>query len=195
MTPAVYRFKNTMSAAFDVKIITGDAQGTLENLLNAINAGPGSGTAYFAGTTSNFDVEAGLLPIGQIEVTAITAGTGGNSIVSTATGTAAVWGSSTLLGGSNIPGPTSFKLQRPPRNTTVISGLQMVVRALKTDAGLATIQSSFIGGLGAQTDGDPHNLTTSVSYYQDIVEEDPDTMGPITPTTIVNGQFQVNRIA
>lgn len=191
-TPAVYRFKNTMSAAFDVKI-GATAQITLTNFLNAVNAGPGSGTAYFAGTTVNNDVNAVALPPGQIIVYANIAGTGGNSIVSTHTGTAAVWASTTLLGGLTIPGPSSFKLQRPPNNTTVISGMQMTVRALKTDAGTASIQSTFIGGLGAETDGAVHPLTTSVSYYADVVEEDPDTSGPISPTTIINGQFQINR--
>lgn len=191
-TPAVYQFKNTMAAAFDVKI-GASAQITLQNFLNAVNAGPGSGTAYFAGTTSNFDVNAALLPVGQIEVFANTAGTGGNAIVSTHTGTAASWASTTLLGGLSLPGPTSFKLQRPPNNTTVISGLQMTVRALKTDAGTADIQTTFIGGLGGTAAGIVHPLTTSVSYYQDIVETDPDTMGPVSPTTIINGQFEINR--
>lgn len=191
-TPAVYTFKNTLASAFDVKI-GATAQITLTNLLNAINVGPGSGTAYGAGTTANFDVTGVSLPAGQIEVIANLAGTGGNSIVSTATGTAAVWDTTTLTGGATIPGPSSFKLQRPPNNTTIISALQMNIRALKTDAGTADIQSSFIGGLGAQTDGDIHALTTSVSYYADIVETDPDTSGPITPTTIINGQLQINR--
>lgn len=191
-TPAVYTFKNTMAAIFDVQI-GATAQDTLENFMNAVNAGPGAGTAYFTGTTSNFDVIADLLPIGQISVEAIDAGTGGNSIASTETGSAAVWDSATLTGGTNIPGPSTFTLERPPRNTTVISGVQLVVRALKSDAGLATIQTHFIGGLGAEFDGDTHNLTVSPQYYQDIMEEDPDTTGPVTPTTLINGKFQINR--
>lgn len=193
-TPAVYRFKNTMSATFDVQI-GASAQITLENLIAAINAGAGSGTAYFAGTTVNFDVVASELPVGQMLVEAVDAGVGGNSIASTDSGSATTWNSATLTGGASIPGQSSFKLQRPPRNTTIISGIQMVVRALKTDAGLASIQSTFKGGLGAETDGTVKNLTTSVSYYQDVIEEDPDTSGPITPTTLVNGEFIVNRVS
>jgi hypothetical protein len=192
-TPAVYTFKNTISTAFDVKIATGDAQTTLQNFFNAVNSGPGSGTAYGTGTTANFDVNAVELPIGQIEVLANLAGTGGNSIPSTATGTAAVWASTTLLGGATIPGPTNFRLQRPPNNTTIISGLQLNVRALKTDAGLADIQMSLIGGSGGDTDGIVHPLTTSVNYYDDVMEADPDTGGPISPTTIINGQVKINR--
>lgn len=191
-TPAVYTFKTTMTTAFDVQI-GATAAITLANFLNAVNAGPGSGTAYFAGTTANFDVNAVALPAGQIKVIANIAGTAGNSIVSTRTGTAASWASTTLLGGSNIPGPSAFGLQRPPNNTTIISALQVNARALKTDAGLAAIQESLVGGAGTTVDGAIHNLTTSVNYYTDVFEADPDTGGPISPTTIVNGKIKINR--
>lgn len=191
---AVYTFKTTLASAFDVLIDT-TAQATLTNLLNAINLGTGIGTKYGTGTTVNFNVTATPLPTGQFEVIANVAGTGGNSIASTATGTAAVWNTATLTGGLAIPGPTNFKLQRPPNNTTIISALQTVVRALKTDAGTATFETSFIGGLGGETTSDPFNLTISPSYYSVIIEEDPDSSGPVTPTTIVNGQVQVNRVA
>lgn len=192
-TPAVYTYKTATPAnPFEV-FIGATAADSLANFLNAVNTGPGAGTAYGTGTTANFDVTGASLPIDQIEVTAAISGTVGNSIVSTATGTAAVWGSTTLLGGQDIPGPTSFKLQRPPNNTTIISGLQINVRALKTDAGLADIQSGLIGGQGTEDDGSIHALTTSVNYYTDIFESDPDTGGPISPTTIINGQVIINR--
>lgn len=193
-TAAVYTFKTSVSSAFDVLIDT-TAQNTLINLLNAINAGTGSGTKYGTGTTSNFDVNAVQLPVGQIQVIANTAGTGGNSIASTSTGTHAAWATSTLTGGASIPGPTEFKVQRPPNNTTLISAVQMNVRALKSDAGTATIRSTFIGALGGTDAGPTHNLTISPSYYGDIFEIDPDTMGNITPTTIVNGKIEINRTA
>lgn len=191
-TAAVYTFKTSISTAFDVLIDT-TAQTTLINLLNAINAGTGSGTKYGTGTTSNFDVNAVQLPAGQIEVVANLAGTAGNSIASTHTGTTASWASSTLTGGADIPGPTEFLMQRPPNNTTIISALQMTVRALKTDAGLSDIQSTFIAPLGGTAAGATHALSTSPSYYSDIIELDPDTSGPLTPTTIVNGKFKINR--
>lgn len=191
--PAVYTFKTAITTAFDVLIDT-TAQNTLINLFNAINAGSGSGTKYGAGTTSNFDVNAVQLPVGQIEVFANTAGTGGNSIASTSTSTAS-WTTSTLTGGASIPGPSEFKFQRPPNNTTIVSALQMSVRALKTDAGTSTIQDTFIGALGGTAPGATHNLTLSPVYYNDIIETDPDTMGVLTPTTITNGTFEINRTA
>lgn len=193
-TAAVYEFKTAISSAFDVLIDT-TAQGSLENLFNAINAGPGSGTKYGTGTTSNYGVNASSLPTGQFLVTANLAGTGGNSIASTATGSAASWATSTLTGGAGIPGPSEFLFQRPPNNTTIISALQMTVRAKKTDAGTATLQTTFIGPLGGTDVGSSHSLSVSPIYYNDIVEEDPDTMADLTPTTIINGKFEINRTA
>lgn len=193
-TPAVYTFKTTITSAFDVLIDT-TPQATLTNLLNAINAGTGAGTKYGTGTTSNFDVNATPLPAGQIEVTANLAGTAGNSITSAATGSAAVWTTSTLLGGLNIPGPTNFKFQRPPNNTTIISAVQTVVRALKTDAGTATMQTSLVGALGGLATSPTFSLTISPSYYSAVVETDPDGSGPVSPTTLINGQLQVNRLS
>lgn len=191
-TPAVYTFRASVSSAFDVLIDT-TAQGTLTNFLNAVNAGTGSGTKYGTGTTSNFDVNGVPLPPGQIEVVANTAGATGNSIPSTKTGTAASWASTTLLGGADIPGPTQFLFQRPPNNTTIISALQTNVRALKTDAGTADIQTAFIGPLGGEIDGGTHPLTVTPDYYADIIEVDPDTSGPLSPTSIINGKFQIDR--
>lgn len=193
-TAAVYTFRAGVSSAFDVLIDT-TAQNTLINLFNAINAGPGAGTKYGTGTTSNFDVNAVQLPVGQIQVVANTAGTAGNSIASTKTGSAASWASATLTGGANIPGPTNFKFQHPPPNTTIISALQTVIRAAKTDSGLGTVQTALIGPLGGTITGSAHPLAVSVDYYTDIIETDPDTSGSLTPTTIINGQFQINRTA
>lgn len=191
-TAAVYTFKTSLSSAYDVLIDT-TAENTLLNLVNAINLGPGIGTKYGTGTLANFDVSATQLPVGQIEAVALTAGTGGNSIASTATGTAATWGHSTLQGGANIPGPSAFKVQRPPPNTTIISAVQLTARAYKSDAGTCVIQNSLIGPLGGVLDGITHNVATNPGYYLDIIESDPDTSNPITPSTIVNGQIKINR--
>ena len=193
-TAAVYTFKNTLASAYDVLIDT-TAQNTLTNLLNAINNGTGSGTKFGTGTLANYNVTASALPTGQFLVTANVAGTTGNSIASTHTGTAASWGGTTLSGGTNIPGPSSFKLTSPPANTTVISAVQSLVRGYKSDSGTCTIQSALIGGLGGTENGATHTLATNAGYYNDIYETDPDTSSSITPATILNGQLQINRTA
>ena len=193
-TPAIYTFKTVLASAFDV-LIGATAQDTLTNLMNAINAGPGSGSTYGSGTTSNNDVIASPLPMGQMLVTALIAGASGNSIVVSESGPA-VWENPTnLFNGADIPGPSAFKVERPPTNTTVISAMQLNVRALKTDAGTATIRPSFVGPLGASVDGAEHPLTISGVYYADIIETDPDTAGPISPTTLINGKISINRTA
>lgn len=191
-TPAVYTFKTALASAFDVLIDT-NIQNTLQNLYNAINNGPGSGTKYHAGTTPNFDVIANQLPAGQMQVSALIAGTVGNSIATTSSGITGGWTSTTLIGGLNIPGPSAFKTQRLPSGTTIISAVQLNARAFKTDAGVGTIVSSFIGPLGGVATGDIHSLTTNPVYYKDIFEVDPDTSGPISPTTIIGGTVQIER--
>lgn len=193
-TAAVYTFKTSISTAFDVLIDT-NIQNSLQNLYNAINAGPGSGTKYGTGTTSNFDVNAVQLPAGQMEVIANVAGTVGNSIATSKSGITGGWTNTTLAGGLNIPGPTNFRLQRLPPTTTLISAIQISMRAFKSDAGAGSINSALIGPLGGVGTSPTHSLTISPNYYNDVHEIDPDTSGPISPTTITNGSIQVNRDA
>ena len=193
-TAAVYTFKTTISTSYDVLIDT-TAQLTLTNLLNAINAGTGIGTKYGTGTLANYNVTASALPAGQILVTANLAGTTGNTIASTKTGTAASWGGTTLSGGANIPGPSAFSLQPPPPNTTVISALQSIIRGYKTDSGTCSVQPTLVGGLGGTANGSVHTLATNPGYYNDIFETDPDTSSSISPATILNGKLQINRTA
>lgn len=193
-TPAVYTFVSALTAAFDV-LIGATAQDTLENLLEAINAGSGEGTVYGTGTTSNADVVATGLPAGQFLVTALVAGVIGNSIA-VASSSPAVWDDpSNLTGGVDIPSKTSFKLQRPPTNTTIISAVQINSRAKKSDSGTGSIQAGLIGPLGNTANGSVHSLNTSTTTYHDIIETDPDTSGPISPTTLVNGRITINRTA
>jgi hypothetical protein len=190
---AVYTFKTSLSAAFQVLIDT-SLQQTLQNLYNAINAGPGSGTKYGTGTTANADVSASQLPAGQMEVAANTLGTAGNAIATSASLTnGGGWTGSTLAGGVDIPGPSNFKVQRPPPQTTVISAVQITQRAFKSDAGTCSVNSGFVGPLGGVTSASAHNLTVSPSYYADIYEEDPDTGASITPATLISGAIQLNR--
>lgn len=191
-TAAVYTFRTSVSSAFDV-LIDVSIQQSLQNLFNAINAGTGSGTKYGTGTTSNFDVIASQLPAGQMMVTANTAGTGGNSIATSKSGITGSWTSTTLSGGLDIPGPSNFKVQRLPPNTTLVSAVQVTMRSFKSDSGVGSINSAFVGPLGGVSTGSTHSLTVGPIYYNDIYEIDPDTSGAISPTTITNGAIQINR--
>jgi hypothetical protein len=190
---AVYTFKNVLAAAFDVLIDT-TLQQTLQNLFNAINAGPGAGAKYGTGTTANLDVVASQLPAGQMAVTADTLGTGGNAVATSAVLThGGGWTGATLSGGTNIPAASEFKVQRPPPLTTIISAVQISQRAFKSDAGICSVNSALIGPLGGVTAAAAHNLTVSPSYYNDIYETDPDTAASITAATLINGRIRINR--
>lgn len=192
-TAAVYTFKTSLTgSAFEVLVDT-SIQNSLQNLYNAINTGPGVGTKYGTGTTANFDVNASQLPAGQMQVSANVAGTGGNVIATSATGITGSWTGSTLSGGLSIPGPSNFKVQRLPPTTTIVSAVQVSVRAFKSDAGLGSINTALVGPLGGVDTGATHALAVSPIYYNDIYESDPDTSGPISPTTIAGGAIQINR--
>lgn len=191
---AVYRFKTVLAAAFDV-LIGATASDSLNNLVEAINLGAGSGTVYHAGTTANLDVVASNLPAEQILVTALIAGTIGNSIA-VAESSPGTWASAAFLsGGADIPARSSFSVNRPPTNTTIISAVQLTTRAKKTDAGVGTFKAGLVGPLGAIGEGPDHALTVSGAVYSDIIETDPDTSGPISPTTLIGGRVSVNRTA
>lgn len=192
-TPAVYTFVGSLVDPFDVLIDT-DLEQTLQNLYNAINAGAGDGTKYGTGTTANFDVIASQLPEGQMAVMANILGTGGNTIATsdalTATGG---WTGATLAGGTNIPGPSDFKIQRPPAFTTVVSAVQIVFRGFKSDAGTASVNTALVGALGGVASGSAHSINVTADYFYDVYQVDPDTAGPISPSTLINGKVQLNR--
>lgn len=192
-TAAVYTWKNTLGTAFDVKIGT-DLNTSLANIVKAINLSGTEGTDYGTGTTVNFDVTAAQLPVEQIEVTAITPGTGGNSIACSTTAADGSWSGATLAGGSDIPSYSQFGFQRPPNHTTVIDSVTLIHRDFKTDAGTATVQASFVGASGGVSAGTANPITTVPTIYSDTFEADPDG-GSLTPTTIIGGKVRLNRTA
>lgn len=191
---AVYTWVAAVAAAFDVKIGV-SANASLANLVAAINAGAGAGTLYGTGTTANYNVSAVSLPLNQMQVTALAAGTAGNSIASSTTDTNGSWGGATLSGGVNIPGYSQFSLQRPPPFTTIIDSISIVSRTLKTDSGTCTVQAAFVGSGGGVGSGAANPITTTPTYYQDIIEVNPDTAGALTPTALVNGKIRLTRTA
>lgn len=191
-TPAVYKWVTVLADAYDV-LIGADIGESVDNLVNAITGGPGSGTVYDSDTVANFDVSAELLPSNQMLVTANLAGSDGNSIATTTDDPNGAWGDTTLTGGADIPGYSQFGLERPPNKTTIIDSATMVSRAWKSDAGPATYKQSFVGPGGAVADGAAHPLSTAPTYYFDTLEADPDTSGALTPVTLVGGLVRLNR--
>lgn len=102
----VYRFKNTMAQAYDVKI-GADAATSLANLKKAINATGTAGVEYYTGTLVHPSVNAGTLTSTTLAVAANVKGTAGNSIASTEAAVTLSWGAATLASGAD-PTATEF---------------------------------------------------------------------------------------
>jgi hypothetical protein len=98
-----YTFVNTITnkAPNQVKI-GATLDGSMSNLIAAINHAAGAGTGYSTNVTTNTFVTAGLLSNDSFTVTARTAGTNGNSIVTTTSSAWFVnWNTPTLSGGTD----------------------------------------------------------------------------------------------
>jgi len=100
----VYRFKNTMAAAYDVKI-GATAAITITNLKAAINETGTPGTEYYAGTVVHPDVAASDETATTLEITALRPGTLGNAIATTDTAATLSFGAATLTGGGESQSP------------------------------------------------------------------------------------------
>lgn len=87
----VYRFKDTMAQAYDVKRDGTTADTTLANLVKAINGTGTPGTEYFAGTIAHTSVTASTVAAHATTVTARTIGAAGNLIAKDETSSHLDW--------------------------------------------------------------------------------------------------------
>jgi len=98
-----YKFVVEPAAAYDVAIAD-TASGTIDNLIAAITAGAGMGTAYGAHTVAHPDVTAAAGDNGTMTVTALVKGAAGNAIGTTDptdAGDVISFGAAALAGGIN----------------------------------------------------------------------------------------------
>jgi hypothetical protein len=91
-----YTLRAVPSDPYDVDI-GASAAGTAGNLVAAINAGAGAGTAYGLNTPAHPEVTA-VLDTADVDVTAREGGTNGNAIGTTEDGSGTSWGAATLTG-------------------------------------------------------------------------------------------------
>ena len=96
----VYRFVNTLAAAFDVKI-GASATECATNLAAAINDTSGEGTLYGTGTTAHPSVTA-TSSGGTVTISAITTGGGGNGISLSETLANFAWTANATAGGGFV---------------------------------------------------------------------------------------------
>ena len=190
-----YTFVASVSVANDVAI-GADTEETLSNLIAAVNAGAGAGTAYGTGTTANTAVFAATLPDPQALFTAVTIGTAGNSVVSTETLTNGSFKEgATFAGGEDIPSPEDFAMERLPVDVTGVLGLQITARGYKSDAGSAQLRFDLVGPAAAVDTGTALGTDLNPAWLRQVFEEDPDTSATITPSTITGGRVRVTRTA
>lgn len=133
----VYRFKNTLAQAYDVKI-GANASASLDNLKAAINGAGLVGTDYFAGTNQHPTVVAGAKTATTLVVSSYYTGSASNAIATTETSTHLSWGAGTLAGGT---GPTS-KVMMNTFSFPTGSSTQMFPEAM----GFNTALLAVIGG-------------------------------------------------
>ncbi len=100
----VYRFKNTMAAAYDIQR-GATAALTLASLAEGIAAGGGVGTDYYTGTLAHPSVTVGTPTATVLTITAALTGDAGNLIATTETSANLSWGAVTMEGGEDITQP------------------------------------------------------------------------------------------
>jgi len=148
-----YTFVAALAVAYDV-LIGVDAEATIDNLIAAVNQGAGGGVVYGTGTIANADADATALPGAITKITALLPGTAGNSIVFTDTVTnAIISGSGTLAGGTDIPSPSTYFIERLPRGTTRVDSISLFTRRSVYGPGGATMTPSFVDGANASSNG------------------------------------------
>lgn len=187
-----YTFNTVLGGAGSI-LIGANSNASLNNLAAAINNDVGSGVVYGVGTAFSANASAYPLGNGQMRAEADTAGTAGNSIGSTETLANGAWTSSTLTGGSNIPGPSAFLFDRLPARTTGVRAVTLVTRSRKTDTGNCNVQASLVTADNSSANGADRPLTTAFTYYGDIIEQDPATVGALTPSTFVGARVRIDR--
>ena len=191
----VYTFKTVFVDVAGNVLIGASVSDSIDNLVAAINGDAGAGTLYGTGTTASDEASALNIDNNQMRVSANTGGTAGNAITATESCANAAWADTggTLVGGLNIPGPSSFFLTRLPPQTTGIKAITLLARARKSDTGPAKIQNAFVTADGSSANGVAHAITTSDGYYGDVIEEDPSTTNALTPSSFIGARFRIDR--
>jgi len=146
-----YKFVSSLVDANDV-LIGATADDTLANLRAAINGLAGAGTTYGSGTVANTQAQAGAVNTGAhtLPITAVTAGTAGNSIVFTESAThITVSGAGTLAGGAAAEtitiGSKTYTFK------TSLSSSNQVLIGADANATLTNLRAAINGLSGAGT--------------------------------------------
>jgi hypothetical protein len=136
----VYRFKDTMAAAYDVKI-GADAATTLDNLKAAINGTGTAGVEWFAGTAAHPTVVATTNADTTQKVVARLPGTAANTLATTKSAATLSWPAATLGDGTGLSNPGVA-----PETVTVDTVVYSFVDVLSETNGAAAVANQVLFG-------------------------------------------------
>jgi hypothetical protein len=186
-----YTFNTVLGGANSI-LIGVDRDATVENLIAAVNLGPGIGTVYGLGTTVNADIAAEPLPGAIVRMTAIVPGTAGNSLVFTTTVVGAVIsGAGTLTGGVNIPAASDYVLDRLPRGITRVDSMSIFTRRSAFGPGGAEMQPGFVDSALAVSNGVNAAAPSNPGWQTDLFDNNGGS--PWTTTAFLGAKVRVNR--
>lgn len=190
-----YTFKNPFVNSAGNVLIGATADDSINNLVAAINGDAGAGTLYGTATTPSSNGSALNRGLGQLEFDANTLGSAGNAIATTSSNGANTWSGATLSGGTDLPDPSAFVLDRLPPHTVSVLAADLIHRSRKTDSGDCSVQPAFIVADGSSANGTDQALTTNFIFYNSLFETDPSTSGGLTPSSFINSRVRLDRTA
>jgi hypothetical protein len=97
-----------------------------------------------------------------------------------------------ISAGDPPPSPYQANLTNLPSDIVSVRALQTVVRARKSDGGDGNLQVSLESN-AVLANGADRPITSAFTYWQDVFEEDPDTVAPWTPAAADAAILQLNR--
>ena len=90
------------------------------------------------------------------------------------------------------PAAAKFGLSNLPVNVTSVKALMAIHRSRKTDGGDGNAQTGLISGASTALGAD-RPITTTYTYWLDVIETDPATAAAWTPGAVNAAQLQLNR--
>lgn len=160
------------AAVYGVKI-GASASDTLDNLIAAINAGAGSGTAYSTDITAHTEVTAAAGAGDTMDVTAITAGASGDDITTTKNAANLSWTDVTLTGGV-----TSNNLEKNTHGLNAGNGPYKITSSGNSPGGLVEDAENYF----VKTRVDADNFTVCQGPKGDEITVTSDGTGTQTIT-------------
>lgn len=150
-----YTFKTTLGSTANQVKIGGSAAASIQNLVWAIQKyDQESDAAYTSATVAHTTVTVTSFDATTLVVTAVTTGTGGNSLASTKSGSNIAWGGSTLAGGAtnNVDGNVKVGANAAASIVNLVAAINLTASlAGSSYAALTVAQPEGITAVGDAT--------------------------------------------